>query len=161
LVVYDAPSPQALRSVLVDLFPFLQVEFPRDPPAEYALGKPGLLPVWLGGKQAEAIEATAFMREFVYPLADSAAHFVVAFPFPQAALSPRALEVATMGQLDLEDFRALLCADAIEESFSKLDLLRTRTPLTPIEEQLAVALEKRGLVARPQVRFGRFTVDFL
>ena len=161
LVVFDTPSTEHLRSVLTDLFPDLQIEFPAESPAKYALGTPGLLPVWPERKQSHAIAAAAFVRDFVYPLACSDAPFVISFPFAKGELTPRALGVASIGQLDLEDISKLLVSDAIEESFGRLHLLPTRTPLTPIEERLAEAFKRQGIVARPQVRFGRFTVDFL
>lgn len=165
LLVFETPSADALLPVLGQLFPDLTPRLQPDWQEPLLAHPVGALPVWHLPEWDEASlarHATQLVHEFAHPLATSGQSFVVSFPFSRKLLDARELDVGSFALLDVEDVLKLLAADALPtQMFGQLHLLGTQAPLTPIEEKLALALERQGIAARQQVRFGRFTVDFL
>lgn len=163
LLVYDTPSVEQLLPLLERLFPSGRIEHCTELRSAGERDN-NTLPVWhvSSTPQEVALSATALLRDLIYPLAISDSPFVVSFSFSKLELEPRRLTSETMSQLDVEDIRKLLAPDAAaEQTFNQLHLLATHTPMTPIEMQLAEALHRHGLAARPQVRFGRYVIDFM
>jgi len=165
LLVYESPTADALLPLLGQLFPDLTLQLQAGRPRADCVPSPGTVPVWhLAALTADALEqhAELFLRDFAYPLAASGSPFVLSLPFPKKVLEARALNVTTVGRLDVEDIAKLLASDAVaEQKFSELHLLASQIPLTPIEELLQEGFEREGVMARSQVRVGRFIVDFL
>ena len=165
LLVFETPSADALVPLLRQLFPehtaLLQTGWEQP-----KLSHPdGVLPVWhLDGWDAAVVarHGSRFLRALAYPLAIRGSSFAVSFPFAKEILKPSPLDTNGLASLDVEDILKLLGADAMPaQRFDQLHLLATQTPQTPIEERLGRELARQGLAARPQVRIGRYIVDFL
>lgn len=165
LLVFETPSADALLPILGQLFPDLSPRLQPDWQEAHLVQPEGAFPVWHLPDWSTfdlARHASELVHKFAYPLAASGQSFVVSFPFSKALLEPSELDVGSLSLLDVEDVLKLLAADALPpQVFDQLHLLGTQAPLTPIEEKLALALERRGVRASQQARFGRFTVDFL
>jgi len=156
LLVYATPSADELLPVLKGLFPDARLQL-RDDFGFRESPNPDVVPIWhLGWALADlAARAGELVRNLVYPLAMSGSPFVLSFGAPRAALERAAIAPTEIGRLDLEDVRVLLGPDAAaEQEFAELHLLASQTPQTPIEQRLAVALNRLGLEPRAQVRIG-------
>ncbi len=86
---------------------------------------------------------------------------MISLPFEQDRLRRIELDTQSLDRLDVEDLGRLLGEDVVVERFSLLSQLSGRVPLTPIEEQLQLALREAGIEAVPQARFGPYRLDFL
>src|SRR4051794_406519 len=162
IVVHETPSGNELMAALRDLLPTHRL----DRREEWIFGDRGsevVVPIWHWDAGFAAFERVAgdLLRTFVYPLVATGRPFVVSFPFPRERLLPTERDIGSVDGLDLEDIRTLLTVNGFEETFALLPQLLARTPLTPIEAQLQQAFAAAGIAAKPQVRFGRFTLDFL
>jgi DNA helicase II / ATP-dependent DNA helicase PcrA len=160
LAVYEAPTVESLVVRLGDVAPgvvFAVQEQWALPPVEDGV------PVWhwSSGIGAFSRQAGPILRDLIFPMLATDQPCCFAFDFPREELGPRALDPASLALLDLEDIGRLFALDVVEETFSLLPELRERVTLTPIERMLQDALFSAGVDARPQVKFGRYRLDFL
>jgi superfamily I DNA/RNA helicase/very-short-patch-repair endonuclease len=165
LLVFETPSADALVPLLDQLFPDLTPRLQHDWRSPRLHHPERALPVWhlpAWDRKGLVRHAPELVREFAHPLATRGLSYVASFPFSKDLLEPAELDIKSLSLLDAEDVLKLLAVDALPpQTFQQLPLLGTQAPLTPIEEELARAFERHGIAARPQVRFGRFIVDFL
>lgn len=160
LVVFDVRDAEETIQALYELMPHHSFTVRSD---WAQLPTATAVPIWIWREDLEKFEASAgsLLRNLAFPLAATGSAYVVMLPFAAEALQPRSLAVDEIALLDVEDFGNLLCDDGIAVSAPLLPTLRGRCPLTPIEEQLEQALHSAGLDVKAQVRFDRYTLDFL
>ena len=167
VIAWEAPTIEALTQAGSTVFPEVKRwhALSIDLSAPIALpelpGPEARLVLWITGIAGSASAARSLLHNAVRPLLDQRHEFLVGFEHERTQVVPACIDLAERWRLDVEDAVSLLEADAVPEHFPLLHLLRTRVALTPIEEQLAAALERENVKAEPQIRFGRFTVDFL
>jgi DNA helicase-2/ATP-dependent DNA helicase PcrA len=162
LIVFDVPGAEPLADALRDVFPNEAFELVPDWNWDTSKLVRGV-PVWYWPWPQAVFEeqANVVLRHFVHPLIANQPVFCIAFPWPRSYFEPQSLSIASMSLLDVEDIGTLLLSDAVSTSFPLLNQLRDQVMQTPIEEQLGRAMTEAGLLARPQVRFGRYIPDFL
>lgn len=163
LVIFDAPRGAPLREALAASHPDLTFAFQSAwSPMETSLPV-GTVPVWHWGSSAAELarHAPFMLRQFVYPLVAQGGSYCVAFAFGPAEFEPPELCPEDLSHLDFEDIGSLLCSDAVRVSLDLQPQLASRLAMTPIEEQLAAALDKLDLSYKAQAKVGHFRVDFL
>lgn len=161
LVVFDVTDAEKTVHALHELIPghsFIVRDHWTQPPNESTD-----VSIWIWQSDLEEFEASvgSLLRDLAFPLAATGSPYVVMLPFGADALQPRSLAIDDIALLDVEDFGTLLCEDGVAVSEPLLPTLRGRCPLTPIEEQLQKALHGVALDVKAQVRFDRYTLDFL
>ncbi len=162
LVVFDAPSLQELQDQLLSLgspLPFV----PAPTWDLESINWDDGTPVWYWDYDCSTLRQHAhrLLNQFVYPLVTSGRPYCVAFNFGSDELRQRELSLPERDWLDVEDIGRLLMADAVYTTFTLLPDLTTRVVQTPIEELLARALAQAGIKTQPQIKIGRYRVDFL
>jgi very-short-patch-repair endonuclease len=164
LVVYEAVDVGGVSRTLADAGIPVALQTAWD--AASAAGAPdidGPRRCWLWPSSEEEFLAVAptLLREFVFPLVQSAAPFLLGLPVSRGRLAPRRLDVSQRGLLDEEDIGLLLERDTVGVTPETLLGVSERVALTPIEQRLRTALAEEGVSAEPQVRLGRYIADFV
>jgi DNA helicase-2/ATP-dependent DNA helicase PcrA len=160
LVVFGSPDIETLNRAIETSFPTEEFEIRGSWSLHPA---PVRLPLWQWSGDEEEFSrfASGLLREFVYPLVASGANFCIGFPFVREYFAPQELDLESRDRLDIEDIGTLLTQDALSTTLPLLGQLTARVTQTPIEERLFEALTSAGLQPKPQIRWGRFLLDFL
>jgi len=160
IVVFDAPDPKQLLERVQTLQPEFKYFLASDLDLSVYQEEEGI-PIWYLAYSTIENKASKLLNSFVYPLVASNYPFCIAFPFSTGVFRPKSLDFQSRQALDVEDIGLLLASDAVQTTWELLPQLRQRIELTPIEQELARAMERAGLKFEYQVKFGQYRVDFL